>query len=194
MAPANASMPSYLMSLGRGSYVGARAVATCRVLQPPQNTVHELVGALDYPMFIVTVSARGERAGCLIGFATQCSIDPPRFLVCLSDKNRTFRVARHADLMVVHLVPSHADALARLFGSRTGDDIDKFAHCAWSPGPGGTPVLDECRNWFAGEILERIAAGDHWAFLLHAVEAVSDPDEEHFTFHRAQRLEPGHEA
>jgi flavin reductase (DIM6/NTAB) family NADH-FMN oxidoreductase RutF len=158
--------------------------------------VHELVSELDYPMFIVTATDGRERAGCLVGFATQCSIDPPRFLVCLSDKNRTFRVARGADVVVVHLVPADADALAELFGSQTGDDIDKFARCSWRPGPGGTPVLDECGNWFAGRILERVPAGDHCALLLEPFDAHSDGDggDEAFTFHRARRMEPGHEA
>ena len=156
--------------------------------------VHELVSDLDYPMFIVTVTNGRERAGCLVGFATQCSIDPPRFLVCLSDKNRTYRVARDADLVVVHLVPAEADSLAELFGSETGDDTDKFERCAWHDGPGGTPVLDECGNWFAGRILERMPAGDHEALLLEPFDAHSDGDEQAFTFHRAKRLEPGHEA
>lgn len=167
--------------------------ATIAVL-PPADTVHELVGELDYPMFIVTVTSRGERAGCLVGFATQCSIDPPRFLICISDKNRTFRVARHAELMVVHLVPADAGDLAQLFGSRSGDDLDKFAHCQWSTGPQGTPVLDGCRNWFAGRILDTLSAGDHCAFLLHPIQAASDADQEHFTFHRARHIEAGHEA
>ena len=163
-------------------------------MSAPLSTVHELVDELDYPMFIVTVSAGGERAGCLVGFATQCSIDPPRFLVCISEKNRTFRIARDAEVMVVHLVPAHADDLAQLFGSHTGDELDKFAHCAWSPGPGGAPVLEDCRNWFAGRILATLPAGDHCAFLLHPVQASSDDGEGHFTFHRARRIEPGHEA
>lgn len=163
-------------------------------MPPPLTIVHELVGELDYPMFIVTVTAGGERAGCLVGFATQCSINPPRFLVCVSEKNRTFRVARHAEVMVVHLVPADADDLAQLFGSRTGDELDKFALCQWSPGPYGTPVLDRCRNWFAGQILDKLHAGDHCAFLLQPVQAASDADQEHFTFHRARRIEAGHEA
>ena len=158
------------------------------------RTVHELVGELDYPMFIVTAAAGSRRAGCLVGFTTQCSIDPPRFLVCLSDKNLTFRVAREADVVIVHLVPSHATELAELFGSQTGDEIDKFACCRWSPGPGGAPVLLDCPNWFAARIIERIPAGDHWAFLLDPFEARSDPAERPFTFHRARRLEPGKEA
>ena len=156
--------------------------------------VHELVDELDYPMFIVTVAADGELAGCLVGFATQCSIDPPRFLVCISDKNRTFRVARRAEVAVVHLVPAAAMDLAELFGSRTGDEVDKFERCEWAPGPGGAPVLTACGNWFAARIIDRVPAGDHWAFLLDPVEARSDADERPFNFHRARRLEPGHEA
>jgi flavin reductase (DIM6/NTAB) family NADH-FMN oxidoreductase RutF len=157
------------------------------------SSVHSLVSEIDYPMFIVTARAGDERAGCLVGFATQCSIDPPRFLVCISIRNRTFRVAREADVLVVHLVPSEAEELATLFGSQTGDEVDKFARCRWSPGPAGTPVLDECGNWFAGRILERFPAGDHWAFLLDPFEAADDPGGRPFTFHRARRMCPGHE-
>lgn len=156
--------------------------------------VHALVSDLDYPMFIVTATNGSERSGCLVGFATQCSINPPRFLVCLSDKNRTYRVARDADVLVVHLVPADADPLAELFGSQTGDDVDKFEQCAWHEGPGGTPVLDACGNWFAGRIVERLPAGDHTALLLDPFEAHSDDGEAAFTFHRAKRMEPGHEA
>ena len=160
----------------------------------PDREVHQLVSALDYPMFIVTVAAAGERAGCLVGFATQCSIDPPRFLVCLSDKNRTFRIGRDAETMVVHLVPDDADQLADLFGGETGDEIDKFERVSWRPGPDGTPVLDDCDNWFAGRILDRIPAGDHCAYLLEPTEAHGEEGETPFTFHRAKRIEPGHEA
>ena len=153
-----------------------------------------LVGRLDYPMFVVTTRAAGELSGCLVGFATQCSIEPPRFLVCLSDKNRTFRVARDAEVVVVHLVPDGAVELAGLFGGRTGDDVDKFSLCAWRPGPAGTPVLDGCPNWFGARILERMPCGDHCALLLDPFEAASDLSGEPFTFHRARRIEAGHPA
>jgi flavin reductase (DIM6/NTAB) family NADH-FMN oxidoreductase RutF len=152
------------------------------------------LGELDYPMFIVTAAAGGERAGCLVGFATQCSIDPLRFIVCLSDKNRTFRVAQEASLLAVHLVPEGADDLARLFGSETGDETDKFERCSWTPGPDGTPVLDECGNWFAGRILDRVDVGDHWAFLLEPLRGADQPGQDAFSFQEARWIEPGHEA
>ena len=55
---------------------------------------HSLVSGLDYPMFVVTAAAPGDRAGCLVGFTTQASIKPPWPLVLLSKSNRTYRAPR----------------------------------------------------------------------------------------------------
>jgi flavin reductase (DIM6/NTAB) family NADH-FMN oxidoreductase RutF len=160
-------------------------------------TFHALVGDLEYPMFIVTArSGDGEPLGCLVGFATQTSIDPPRFAVCLSHKNRTFRHGRDAELLGVHCVPADAGALAALFGGETGDEVDKFARTGWRDGPGGVPLLDKCSNWFVGRVVWRRDAGDHDAFLLEpvAAAAAADPGEDEFSFHRAKRIAAGHEA
>ncbi len=143
-------------------------------------------------MFIVTTATNDERSGCLIGFATQVSIHPPRFLVCLSDKNRTFRVARQANVLVVHFVDEAATELAELFGGETGDDVDKFARCDWRPGPEGAPILSGLENWFAGRILDRLDFGDHRGFLLEPIEGQAGGSPDTLTFHRARRIEPGH--
>ena len=160
----------------------------------PQGAFEDIVGELDYPMLIVTAAAGGERAGCLVGFATQTSISPPRFLVCLSEKNRTFRVAREAEALGVHFLSADSDDLAELFGGETGDDVDKFADVEWRPGPHGVPLLERCRNRFVGRVVERLPAGDHTAFLLEPVAAERGSGEDEFTFHRAKRIDAGHEA
>ncbi|HZE06419.1 MAG TPA: flavin reductase family protein [Solirubrobacteraceae bacterium] len=160
----------------------------------PQQTFAALTAELDYYMLVVTTVSGGERAGCLVGFATQCSIDPPRFLVCLSDKNHTTRIAAEADALAVHFLPQNADALAELFGSTTGDDTDKFDRCRWHPGPDGLPLLDACGRWFTGRILDRRPLGDHIGYLLEPFAAEKAGDAGTFAFHRAKRLDPGHEA
>jgi flavin reductase (DIM6/NTAB) family NADH-FMN oxidoreductase RutF len=157
------------------------------------DTFTSLMGELDYPMFIVTTtSSDGERAGCMVGFATQISIRPPRFLVGLSDKNRTYRVAQRADHLAVHFIPADGQDLAELFGSETGDEVDKFAHCAWHEGPARLPILDDLPNWFAGRILARVDGGDHEAMILEPIAAEREAEEEELTFHRAKWIEPGH--
>jgi flavin reductase (DIM6/NTAB) family NADH-FMN oxidoreductase RutF len=159
-----------------------------------EESFQRLVAQLDYPMFIATVVADGDRSGCLIGFATQCSIDPPRFLAGISDKNHTFGVAMRAENMAIHLVPDNAGELAKLFGGETGDEIDKFARAGWHEGPGGVPLLDGCPNRFVGRILNRIDFGDHVGMVLEPFFAEADEESAQLGFHRAKRIEPGHEA
>jgi len=153
-----------------------------------------LVGELDYPMLVVTAIADGQPSGCLVGFATQCSIDPARYLVCLSDKNLTCRIAARSDGLAVHFLAATAIDLARLFGSETGDDADKFARCEWNPGPSGLPILGACRRWFAGTIVERIRLGDHIGYVLEPVAVKAEEHGPLLGFQQVKKLEPGHEA
>ena len=152
-----------------------------------------LMGRLDYSMLVVTAAGDGELSGCLVGFATQVSIHPARFLVCLSVKNRTFRVAQRASTLAVHFVPVEDEELAELFGGETGDDVDKFERCEWRPGPDGVPVLCALENWFAGRIIDRIDFGDHHGFLLEPIESHGGRGEGSLTFKRAKAIDPGHE-
>ncbi|MEA2150223.1 MAG: hypothetical protein QOD69_2053 [Solirubrobacteraceae bacterium] len=157
------------------------------------ETFLSLAGSLDYPILIVTAADGERREGCVVGFATQCSFDPPRFLACLSRANRTFRLAAEADALAVHLVPRGAADLVELFGGETGDEVDKFARCAWSPGPRGLPILDACPSWFAGAVLARHDLGDHVGHLLEPFAAAFE-DGEWFGVHDASDVEPGHPA
>ena len=128
-----------------------------------------IVAGLDYPMVVATVAAGAERAGCLVGFSTQCSIDPTRYAVFLSKRNRTAEVAARADTMIVHFLRPHDEPLARLFGEETGDETPKFDRVSWRTGPGGAPVLEGC-DWFAGTVRDRIDTGDHVLYLLDVTD------------------------
>lgn len=151
------------------------------------------VGGLDYPMLVVTVGKDGERSGCLVGFASQCSIDPPRMLVCLSKANRTYRLARDAGLLAVHSLAADQHDLAELFGGATDDELDKFARCEWSEGPGGTALLATPRR-FVGRVLARRDLGDHVGFLLEPVSAERLDDRPPLTLRMVTDIDTGHPA
>ena len=155
--------------------------------------VYELMSGIDYPLFIVTVASEGEKDGCLVGFVTQGSVTPPRFLVCISKKNHTYETASSADNFVVHLAGESNRDLAELFGGETGDEIDKFERCEWAPGPGGVPVLAACERWFGGRVVDKFDAGDHMAFLVEPTVIHNGGPVESLTFQQAKDIEPGHE-
>jgi flavin reductase (DIM6/NTAB) family NADH-FMN oxidoreductase RutF len=152
------------------------------------------VAPLDYPMFVVTTTDGTDHSGCLVGFTTQTSIDPPRFLVCLSQKNHTFRVALGAEHLAVHVLDEDQHELADLFGGQTGDEIDKFTRCQWRRGPGGVPLLEACPSHVVGRIVDHRPLGDHVGFLLEPVAGAPEADADPLTLDDVADVDPGHEA
>ncbi|WP_141208392.1 flavin reductase family protein [Streptomyces griseorubiginosus] len=124
------------------------------------------IDRLDPDMCVVTAASDGDRAGCLVGFACQCSIEPVRYVVWLSKANRTYRVARTADRLAVHLLTREQRALAELFGGKTGDRTDKFARVRTRREAGGAVVLEDAAAWFVGTVVARTDGGDHVGFFL----------------------------
>lgn len=155
----------------------------------------QVVALLDYPMFVVTTRVGEDRAGCLVGFASQMSIDPARFLVGLSKRNHTYRTAsRGATHLAVHMLYREHRDVARLFGGESGDDVDKFARCSWQDGPAGLPVLADASAWFVGRVVARFDLGDHVGHLIEPVDAcVASTPGDLVSYADVKDLRPGHE-
>ncbi|KOY54930.1 flavin reductase family protein [Streptomyces sp. XY332] len=165
--------------------------------EPERGTEpNSVTDVLDGPVYVVTAAAVGEVAGCLVGFASQCSIHPPRFMVWLSTLNHTYRVARRASHLTVHVMRRDQQALAELFGGETGDRVDKFRSVAWQRSTDGSPVLTDACAWFVGRIERHVEGGDHMGFLLAPTEQ-SPPVEGVpvlLRYRDVKDLEPGHPA
>lgn len=149
---------------------------------------------LDYPVYVVTTTDGTELSGCLVGFGSQVSIDPPRMLICISLRNHTFRVAQGAELLAVHILSPDQRELSELFGEETGDEVDKFTRCSWRSGPGGVPLLDGVLRLFVGRVLERVPLGDHTGFLLDPVLVEAQSVQPGQTLEDVKDLEAGHDA
>lgn len=152
------------------------------------------VAGLNYSMLLVTTRHDDLRSGCLVGFGTQTSIDPFRYLVCLSRSNATTRVAARAEALVLHQIGAEQQELARLFGAESAEWTDKFGSCRWSDGPLGLPVLDGCPAWLAGRIVEWLDLGDHAGALFAPVAASRTQPGRGLTFAELAPMEPGQEA
>jgi flavin reductase (DIM6/NTAB) family NADH-FMN oxidoreductase RutF len=149
------------------------------------------VAGLDYPMYIVTVDGP---AGCLVGFTTQCSIAPPRFLVCLSKQNHTYRAAAGVDAVAVHSLSPEERDLAALFGTCTGDEVNKFDRCRWRRGHLGVPILERAPAWFIGRIVDRVDLGDHEGLILEPSDVAGRTPMPPLMFSAVRDLEAGHPA
>jgi hypothetical protein len=53
-------------------------------------------------------------------------------------------------------------------------------------------VLEACRQWFAGPVLNRFDVGDHVAFLVEPFAAAARPLKRQLGFQDVCGLRPGH--
>ena len=86
-----------------------------------------------------------------------------------------YGMAARASHLGVHVLGDEDRALAELFGSTTGDEIDKFERCRWTPGAFGVPLLDDCRRRGIFEVTARHdVGGDHDLFVLTPIDITVD--------------------
>ena len=155
---------------------------------------NSLVTTLDPPMAVVTTANGDERAGCLIGFHSQSSIDPPRYCVWISKANHTHRVLRHSTYMAIHFLTRDDRDLARLFGEFSGDDVDKFAICETVTHESGVPVLARCPfRIIARRTMLLEEQGDHACLIVEAVAASTADGFVALRLSDLADLVPGHE-
>jgi flavin reductase (DIM6/NTAB) family NADH-FMN oxidoreductase RutF len=154
-----------------------------------------IMSSLNAPLIVVTTAENQERAGCLVGFHTQSSIEPARYCVWLSKANHTYRVALRSTHLAIHFLTSLDLSLAELFGTQTGDRIDKFADLPVSPGPGGAPVLRQCPNWLAARRTALLdEGGDHVCVITEPVAGHTGGPFEPLRLSQASHLTPGHDS
>lgn len=163
------------------------------VVPEASDAFTQLMASLDTAMSVVTTQAGGERAGCLVGFQAQCSIEPNRYVVWLSKANHTYRVALRAGHLAVHFLTEDDRDLAELFGSVSGDDVDKLARCEWTAGAGDVPVLARCPNHFVARRIAILDEGsDHVCVVVEPVEVRSAGPFRPLRLSQVADIEPGH--
>lgn len=156
---------------------------------------NKLVARAEGGVVVVTACDGPELAGCVVGFHSQCGIDPPRHAVWLSKANHTYRVALHASQLAVHFLTVGDKAVARVFGELTGDAADKFGMVEWSRGPEGTPLVTALPNRFVGRKLAVLDVGhDHVCFVVGIDDATCAEDFQPLSSSALGHLSPGHPA
>lgn len=160
-----------------------------------EDVLDTIVACQNAPMMIVTTHHDGVDAGCLVGFHTQCGIDPFRWAVWISRANHTCEIVRHAETVAMHLPEGSDRSLAELFGGQTEHDVEKFERCSFTRRQ-GVPVLDEIRTVLLCRVVEIADVdADHLCVVVEP-ESASSSSGHHvpLRFVDVQDIDPGHDA
>ncbi len=97
-----------------------------------------------------------------VGFTCQTfgalSLEPTLISFSAMSASRSWPRARTVGVVGVNILSADQEPVARVFGT-SGDT--KFAGLAWSPGPGGAPLIDGAVAHLEGRIEFVTTQGDH---------------------------------
>jgi flavin reductase (DIM6/NTAB) family NADH-FMN oxidoreductase RutF len=129
----------------------------------PASAFRETLG--HYPTGVAVVTAideDGAPTGMVVGSFTSVSLDPPLVaFLPMKDSGSWARIST-ASGWCVNVLAADQEDLCRRFASRIPD---KFDGVAWSPAPGGSPVLDGVVAWIECDPHQVVEGGDHWIVL-----------------------------
>jgi flavin reductase (DIM6/NTAB) family NADH-FMN oxidoreductase RutF len=132
-------------------------------MNPDPKALRNAFGAFATGVTVITTrQPDGTPRGFTANSFTSVSLDPPLLLVCLAKTAHsadTFATAPH---FAVNILAEDQKAVSGLFASRTPD---KFAQCAWTPGPADLPLIDGSLAQFTCANHQLVDAGDHLVLI-----------------------------
>ncbi|MET0233058.1 MAG: 3-hydroxy-9,10-secoandrosta-1,3,5(10)-triene-9,17-dione monooxygenase reductase subunit [Kibdelosporangium sp.] len=121
------------------------------------------------------------------GFACQAfaalSLDPPLVLFCPGRGSRTWQAIAGSGRFCVNVLAEDQQELSARFG-RAG--ADKFTGTAWSPSPGGAPILDGVLTWIDCSVEEVRDGGDHHVVIGRVQHLGTCRDAQPLLFYRGR--------
>ncbi|MFM7335994.1 MAG: flavin reductase family protein [Tabrizicola sp.] len=123
------------------------------------KTLRNAFGAFATGVTVVTTrQPDGTPRGFTANSFTSVSLDPPLLLVCLAKTAHSADTFANALHFAVNILAEDQKAVSGLFASRAPD---KFAQCAWTPGPSDMPLIDGALAQFTCANHQLVDAGDH---------------------------------
>lgn len=116
------------------------------------------VGEFVTGVTVVTAEVAGQRVGVTANSFSSLSLDPPLVLWAIGHSSRSHASFRNATHFAINILGVEQVKVSQIFSSKVAD---KFAAVQWSPGLGGSPLIEgalavlECEKEAAYDI------GDH---------------------------------
>ncbi len=118
----------------------------------------DVVGHFATGVAVVTAATPEGPTGFTCQTFGSLSLDPMLITFSAFSAGHSWPRARDAGRIAVSVLSSDQESLARVFAT---SGVDKFAQIEWSPGPGGSPLLEGALAHFEGQILGVSTHGDH---------------------------------
>ena len=131
-----------------------------------------------YGLYAVSCADGDEVNAFTANWLSQVSFDPPLVAVSIENETKTLPMILRSRAFLVNVLRTDAQDSAKPNGgsaAQLGKSAlkapTKLENIAWTPGPGGAPILREALSWVACKVLHTVEAGDSTLVIGEVVDA-----------------------
>jgi flavin reductase (DIM6/NTAB) family NADH-FMN oxidoreductase RutF len=97
---------------------------------------------LNMGVNVVCAARDDRRSGLAVAWAMQVSVN--KVLICVGKQSATRELILESEAFGLSVLAKDQIELARLFGTKSSREVDKFAGLGFHTGETGSPLLDDC--------------------------------------------------
>ena len=112
-------------------------------------------------VYIITSRWNNVINGMTAAWVSQVSFKPRLLAVAIAPQRYTYELIKNSGLFCINVLSPDQIELAKLFGFKTGKEINKFKNVPYSYSLNQCPVLEDALAYFECEVVKECEAGDH---------------------------------
>jgi flavin reductase (DIM6/NTAB) family NADH-FMN oxidoreductase RutF len=130
-------------------------------------------------VFVISIDNNGKPSGMIAGWNMKCSMKPPLFAVSLSKKGHTHKLIQQSKEFVIAVPNKKLEESLLLFGSKHGNEIDKFAESKIKTSKAKfvkSPLIKKATINFECKLFKKVDSGDHIIFIGKILASYANKD------------------
>jgi flavin reductase (DIM6/NTAB) family NADH-FMN oxidoreductase RutF len=130
----------------------------------------QVLRTFTYGLYAVSCANEGEVNAFTANWLTQVSFEPPLVAVSIENTTRSLPMILRSRKFIINVYREGDRELAGQLGKSALKHPEKLAGVAYTPGPGGAPILRDALAWVACEVRHTVEAGDSTLVVAEVVE------------------------
>ncbi len=142
-----------------------------------QQLKKQVLRTFTYGLYAVSCVNEGEVNAFTANWLSQVSFEPPLIAVSIENTTKSLPMILRSRAFIVNVLRTDGQddekpnrKLAGQLGKSALKYPDKLEGIAWTPGPGGAPILHDALAWVACEVKHTAEAGDSTLVIAEVVD------------------------
>jgi flavin reductase (DIM6/NTAB) family NADH-FMN oxidoreductase RutF len=130
----------------------------------------QVLRTFTYGLYAVSCANEGEVNAFTANWLSQVSFEPPLVAVSIENNTKSLPMILRSRKFIINVYREGDRELAGQLGKSALKHPEKLAGVAYTPGPGGAPILRDALAWVACEVRHTVEAGDSTLVVAEVVE------------------------